>query len=243
MIHVEPASEPAEFDAKVRVPGLRAVAEMVGKAPSPARKNGTAFKQRTSTVKQADGSKVQQPIKREEDLPSSELPTYWTECLDSLMTAYDEVCAYSCFRIHRVTGARSVDHFAPRSRAWDRVYAWTNYRLACSRLNARKRDFTDILDPFEVQTGSFQLELVGFQLLPAAGLDADVTRRIEVTCKRLGLNDYDRQCRERDAERYWAGNVSLTVLREESPLVAIELARQGRLNAGDDGPVDSGPQP
>lgn len=45
--------------------------------------------------------------------------------------------------------------------------------MACSRLNARKRDFTDILDPFEVQTGWFQLELVGFQVLPAPKLDAE----------------------------------------------------------------------
>jgi len=178
VIHVEPAAEPAEFDQKVRLKGLRAVAEMVGKASSPARKKGQkAFEQRTKSVKQADGSKSQQLITREEDLPSSEFPTYWTECLDSLMVAYDEICAYSCFRIHKVTGARSTDHFAPCSRAWDRVYEWKSYRLACSRLNARKRDFTDVLDPFEVQTGWFQLELVGFQVLPAPKLDPGLTAR------------------------------------------------------------------
>lgn len=234
MIHVEPAPEPAEFDAEVRVPGLRAVAEMVGKSPSPARTKGRAYTQRTSTVELPNGSKVKQSIMREEDLPSSELPPYWTKCLDGLMAAYNEVCAYSCFRLHRVTGARSVDHFAPRSRAWDRVYEWTNYRLACSRLNARKRDFTDILDPFEVQTGWFRVELVGFQLIPDPGLNPEVACRIELTCERLGLNDYEhRQCRERDAERYWSGDVSLKVLREESPLVAFELSRQGRLIDGD----------
>jgi hypothetical protein len=217
MIHVEPAPEPPEFDAMVREPGLRAVAEMVGKKPSTPRAGGQPFQQRA---------------KSEWDLSSSELPTYWTRCLDALMTAYDEVCAYSCFRIHRVTGARSVDHFAPRSRRWDRVYEWANYRLACSRLNARKRDFTDILDPFEVQTGWFRLELVGFQLYPSPELDADLATRIQHTCERLGLNDYlHRESRERDAERYWSGGVTLAVLREESPLVAAELTRQGRLRS------------
>ena len=172
MIHVEPAPEPARFHDEVRVPGLRAVAEMVGKPPPYPRTKGRPYARRSRMVVQPDGSKTDEPITREEDLPSSELHPYWTTSLDDLMAAYDEVCAYSCFRIHRVTGARSVDHFAPRSRAWNTVYEWSNYRLACSRLNARKRDFTDVLDPFEVQTGWFRLELVGFQLLPAVDLDA-----------------------------------------------------------------------
>ncbi len=46
MIHVEPAPEPPEFDAMVREPGLRAVAEMVGKKPSTPRAGGQPFQQR-----------------------------------------------------------------------------------------------------------------------------------------------------------------------------------------------------
>lgn len=234
MIHVEPAPEPARFHDEVRAPGLRAVAEMVGKSPPYPRTRGSAYKQRTQTVVEPGGSKRKVLVIREEDLQSSELPAYWTECLDDLMEAYDQVCAYSCFRIHEVTGARSADHFAPRSRAWNLVYEWSNYRLACSRLNARKRDFTDVLDPFEVHTGWFRLELVGFQALPAADLDASIAGRVQNTIDRLGLNDQDlRSSRAKDAEYYWAGDVSLQVLREESPFVATELARQGRLRAGD----------
>lgn len=224
MIHIEPAPEPVDFDQDVRIPGLRAIAEMVGKAPPVPRKGGSPFAQREKTIKLASGVQTRQPIVREEDLPSSEFPTYWENALDSLMTAYDEICAYSCFRIHRVTGGRSVEHFAPRSRAWDRVYEWQNYRLACTRLNARKRDFTDVLDPFEVQTGWFQLELVGFQVLPAPDLDAATWLLVQQTIDRLGLDDF-RTRRAADAEDYWTGNVSLEVLRRESPFVAAELAR------------------
>jgi hypothetical protein len=32
---------------------------------------------------------------------------------------------------------------------------------------------------------------------------------------------------------YWSGDVSLRVLKMESPFVAFELHRQGRLNPGD----------
>jgi hypothetical protein len=117
MIKVTPAPEPAGFDRDVRQPGLRAIAEKAGERPVPPRLKGRAFK------KIAD---------RREDIPGESFPSYWTKALDDLMTAYDSICAYSCFRIHPVTGSRTVDHMAAKSRAWDQVYEWMNYRLACS---------------------------------------------------------------------------------------------------------------
>jgi hypothetical protein len=217
MMHVEPAPEPASFQAKVREPGLRAIAELVGRKPVPARTGGKPFARVAN---------------REEDIPSRKFPTYWTRALDDLMDGYGELCAYSCFRIHRVTGAGSVDHFAAKSGDWDQVYEWLNYRLCCSRLNARKNDFGDVLDPFDVEDGWFHLELVGFQVIPAPGLSQGVVDRVQATVDRLGLNDFRRE-REEDAEGYWARDYSLRALKKESPFVARELHRQSRLNEGD----------
>jgi len=215
----------------VRDPGLIAIAEMVGKPTHKPRPGGQPFRQRTRNVESADGSVERVPVTEEADLPPSEFPTYWTRILDDLMREYHETCAYSCFKIHKVTGARSVDHVAPKSRAWDRVYEWSNYRLVCSLMNARKADFTDVLDPFEIENGWFRLELVGFQLKPAKELPEDRKQEIRDTIGRLGLNDsIFWTSRERDAERYWDGDYSLEVLREESPLVAMELERQERLD-------------
>jgi hypothetical protein len=217
MIRVRPAPEPPSFQERVRDPGLRAIAEMVGETPP--RAAGRRF------AKRAD---------RREDIDADEFPPYWTEALDDLMVAYNRICAYSCFRIHPVTGARSVDHMAPKSRAWDTVYEWTNYRLACALLNARKKDFSDVLDPFDIVSVWFQLELAGFQVLPGHGLKGLVRTEVERTIDRLGLDDFIfRDARKRDAENYWSERVSLAVLAEESPFVARELTRQGRLNAGD----------
>ena len=217
MIRITPAPAPPQFESEVRQPGLRAIAEMVGKTPVYPRTAGKRFKKVAI---------------REEGIPSDELPTYWTKALDDLMASYDRICAYSCFRIHPVTGGRSVDHMAAKSRAWDRVYEWSNYRLASARLNARKREFGDVLDPFEVQDGWFELELVGFLVKPAPGLDPTTRDSVQATIDRLGLNDF-RQDRARDAEYYWSGDVSLSVLTEESPFVAKELRRQRRLCTGD----------
>jgi hypothetical protein len=217
VIPVAEAPEPPDFDEQVRRPGLRAIAEMVGKVPAYPRRHGKPF------------SKISN---RERDIPAAKLPTYWTAALDDLMSGYGEVCAYACFRIHPVTGARSADHFAAKSKNWRMVYEWSNYRLCCTRMNARKNDFGHVLDPFTIQPGWFQLELLGFQVIPNPALSAGQRRAIQETIDRLGLNTFARD-RAKDADRYWRRDVSLVVLREESPFVAEELHRQGRLNPGD----------
>ena len=229
MIPVALATEPPRFEQTVRAPGLRALAEMVGKAPAQPRTKGRAFKQRKDR-----GGVL---ISREDALPSTEFPAYWTEVLDDLMDLYNEVCAYSCFRIHPVTGGRSVDHMAPKSLAWDRVYEWDNYCLCCSLMNANKGAFDDVLDPFEVEDGWFVLELVGYQVLPAKGLDEARASRVKATIDRLKLNSPRcRKTREEHVQDYIDGDVSFGVLLRESPFVAAELRRQGRLR-NVDGPA------
>ncbi len=216
MIPVTPSDEPSEFQAKVREPGLRAIAEMVGERPK--RRLGRAF------AKIAD---------RREDIPAARFPDYWTKCLDDMLEAYNRICSYSCFRIHSVTGAASVDHFAPKSRSWNKVYEWHNYRLAAGRLNARKNNFEDLIDPFDVQPAWFQMNLVSFQVLPNPELNKTLRSQIDATITRLDLNDFRRE-REQDAQVYWDRDVTLKTLRRESPFVAFELERQNRLNNEDE---------
>lgn len=217
MIPVAAADEPSDFDARVRQPGLRAIAELCGK-PSP--------------TKRTAGHALQKIADHEAAIPVDALPSYWVESLDDLMTRYHEICAYSCFRIHPATGARSVDHFVAKSRHWKRIYEWSNYRLCSSRLNARKSAVSTVLDPFRIKPGWFQLELVGFQVHPDRSLSKPQQAKIQRTIDRLGLDDF-RHDREEDAELYSSKDVPLRVLKKESPFVADELRRQGRLNRGD----------
>lgn len=78
------------------------------------------------------------------------------------------------------------------------------------------------------------MELVGFQVLPNPRASKSTRKAVQDSIDRLGLNDSAfRKQREDDAEGYWAGGCSLGVLREESPFVAAELRRHGRLNPGD----------
>ena len=166
MICVTSAPEPATFQKRVREPGLRAIAEMVGERP-PRRR----------------GQRFQKIADRREDIPADKFPPYWTESLDDLMLLYHQICAIRMLFLegHPVTGGRSVDHMAAKSRSHDMVYEWRNYRLACALLNARKKDFGDVLDPFEIVDGWFQLELHGFQVSPSAELENPIRTRVQDT--------------------------------------------------------------
>ena len=204
MIPVTPAPEPAAFDKKVRQPGWRAIHELAA---------GLA------------GSR--------DAIPPGEFPPYWRKVLDELLTSYDRICSYLCLYIPRGAGAPSVDHMLPKSMHWDQVYEWSNYRLACSLMNARK-GVADVLDPFEIEEGWFALELVDFQVVPGEGLPPDVASRVSDTIARLRLSD--RTCcdaRAEYAEDYWAGDVSLAYLARHAPFVMRELQRHGRLRADD----------
>lgn len=164
MIRVSQADEPSSFNTKVRQPGELAIAEMVGEQPK--RSAGRRFNKRAA---------------RREDLSASDFPDYWTRCIEDMMSAYSEICAYSCFRIHKTTGSASIDHLAPKSRRWDKVYEWSNYRLCCSLMNARKNFFEDVIDPFEVEDHWFQLELLGFEVIANPKLKRSQRTLIDAT--------------------------------------------------------------
>ena len=211
MIPVRPAPEPPDFDVRVRQPGLRAIAELVGETPQ--RTAGRRF------GKVADARK---------QIPAGSFPPYWRAALDDLQAAYDRVCAYLCVRIS--TDA-SVDHYLAKSRRWDLVYEWSNYRLACAAMNSYKGEYGDVLDPLEMQDGWFALELVEFQVVAGAGLVDRDAERVRSTIRRLHLNG-PRFCRIRAefAEARWNDEISADYLVRHAPFIARELIRQCRMN-------------
>ena len=219
MIPVTPAPEPSAFDSKVRQPGLRAIAELAGEQPAPPRTAGQPYA----------------PVAASRDaIPADKFPPYWREMLDDLMDSYHRICAYLCLYIPRGTGAPSVDHAVAKSKRWDRVYEWSNYRLASSLMNARKGAAADVLDPFDVKEDWFALELVGFQVLPGDGLADEVTGAVANTIERLRLNDP--ACCEAHAEYaedYWNEGIRLDYLERHAPFVARELRRQHLLSPGE----------
>ncbi len=204
VIPVAQQPEPQEFDAAVRKPGLAALARLGWQAP---------------------GDAVP---------PSDQWKAVWRACLPQLHLAYGGICAYACTYVERVTGAGSVDHFVAKSAGPKDAYEWTNYRLACAKMNSRKRDFSDVLDPFTLADGTFTLNLLDMAIAPSAALPpADLSAAAD-TIRRLSLDDAE--CRDMRAslwDEYIQGHVDADFLRRKSPFVFGEARRQGRLKPGD----------
>lgn len=162
--------------------------------------------------------------------PKTKLKPYWQSCLDEMHTSYNGYCAYLAVYIERVISVGSVDHFIPKLNRVDLAYEWSNYRLACSRMNSRKRDFEDVLDPFEVETGWFRLEPVTGRIYPNPSLSAELKGTIQTTIDRLGLDDAgNRGLRARYFHLYCSVGYPEKALKQQSPFVWVEARRQGLL--------------
>lgn len=162
--------------------------------------------------------------------PQTVIEPYWRHCLDEMHSSYDGCCAYLAVFFERVTGSGSVDHFIAKSQRADLAYEWSNYRLACSRMNSRKREYADVLDPFEVENDWFHLEPVTGRMYPNPELSPDLRCRVQATIDRLGLDDAgNREMRARHYQEYREGYYSVEFLRKRSPFVWSEAGRQGVL--------------
>jgi hypothetical protein len=189
MLKVYARPEPQRFDAEVRRPGRRALAE--GRTP---------------------------------------LPPYWRRCLPDLRSAYDGICAYSCFYIPKVVGSHTVEHFAPKSGAPHLAYEWSNYRLVCGLMNSRKRDFEDVLDPFEIDDGWFELEFASMEVQWADHLPAARRLLVDETIDRLKLNNEDCCTTRREWYEEWEdGHVDDDFMERRAPFIHREAIRQGKV--------------
>ncbi len=159
------------------------------------------------------------------------VPPLWRECASDLHAAYGGVCAYLCVFIEVAIGGATVDHFVPKASSAARlIYEWSNYRLACSRMNQRKRASRDVLDPFRMTRGTFRLELVTGRVFPRPGLSRSQALRARSTIERLRLDDAEcRDLRARHYQDYCERRYDSDFLSRYSPFVWAEAKRQGLL--------------
>lgn len=161
---------------------------------------------------------------------SAKIAPYWRDCLTDLHQAYGGVCAYIGVFFERVMGAGSVDHFIAKSALAGQAYEWSNYRLACSTMNSRKREYNDVLDPFFLAPNSFWLQLSTGHIYPNPHLAAQPRRIVEQTIERLGLDDPAcRELRARLYQEYLEYQLPSDYLRKLSPFIWGEANRQGVL--------------
>jgi len=162
--------------------------------------------------------------------PRADIEPYWRACLTDLHRAYGGVCAYLGIFFERVMGGGSVDHFIAKSASAGLAYEWSNYRLACSTMNSRKREYGDVLDPFFLAPDLFRLQLSTGHIYPHPDLDAVSMRLVEQTIEQLGLDDpLCRELRVRWYQDYLEHGLPSVYLKSKSPFVWSEANRQGLL--------------
>jgi hypothetical protein len=162
--------------------------------------------------------------------------SYWREVLGHLHKEYRGICAYTCHWIAYDTGAKTVEHFLPKSEHPNEAYHWENYRLVCQLLNTRKRTNESIMDPFFIKDGWFTIDFPSLLVKPASGLTEIQNERVKMTRDQLRLNDESTclKTRARYVERYCKRSIDFQYLREEAPFLALELTRQDLVNTIND---------
>ena len=153
---------------------------------------------------------------------------YWRKSLPDLYTSYNKICAYSAQWIPRPEGSPTVDHFLPKSAKPELAYEWDNFRLASLRMNARKNDFQDVIDPCKLNLGDFILDFPVLSISASFNLSDSLKKQIMDTIDRLKLND--EICKQGRLE--WLMPYCETVypfeyLKKKAPFIAYELERQG----------------
>lgn len=204
-------SEPADFDDKVRQPGLRWLRERLGGARTP-----------------RPGAPVR-PLAPGEQLSATGLKDYWTACLPDLRALY-RVCSYTGLKIRE--GGDSVDHFECKERCvgdatkHSQIYEWRNFRYAFLNVN-RYRGTRQVIDPFEVQADWFALEFVGLTVCPGERLQGETLGRVRDTITFAGLNEpWLVRLRLEYFDAWNAGQMHWGWLRECAPFIAAEIERQ-----------------
>jgi len=155
---------------------------------------------------------------------------FWQNIHQDLYRGHRGVCVYCASwtphpRSRRGVDHTSIDHFVPKSKNRTLAYEWSNFRLVRSRLNNRKDNFEDVLDPCTLQPGWFHLDFTTFFLEPDATLPAEAKRQVAATIQRLLLNDDFSYVNERArvVYRYTAGKFSFADIQKLYPFIAFEM--------------------
>ena len=159
---------------------------------------------------------------------------YWRKIHHDLYKGHRGICVYCSSWTPRAKHSprgldhTSVDHFVPKSLAPKKAYEWSNFRLCRTRLNHKKDNYLDVLDPCTVTDGWFIIDFTTFQIRPAPGLPQAVESSVISTIDRLQLNVDNDYVDERIAviREYALDRLSLPQLQSKYPFIAQQIQTQ-----------------
>lgn len=157
--------------------------------------------------------------------PTSEnFPNHWTQFQPELAEGFHDRCGWWAMRL----ADGDVDHFLSKKKRRDLTYEWSNYRYIAGTVNSSKKTWDDqLLDPFEIQDGWFEVLLPSMQLVTTANLPAALLPKAKLTIEKLHLDNGRkvRRNRQRWFEDYKAQKITFAGLQDFAPLVAKAVAK------------------
>ena len=172
---------------------------------------------------------VERPGKRWLATHKQERPRdLWSKFKPQLAEAFRNLCAYSA--MYEPVG--TIDHFVSISEDRRRAYDWTNYRYCSGWLNSSKQHLPskDVLDPFLVRDGWFEILLPSLQLVVADALPRAYRARANRMLVRLHLRDGEAVMRQRRMwlRMYEEGKLPLEGLAKMAPLIAKAVQKRAK---------------
>lgn len=121
-----------------------------------------------------------------------------------------------------------VDHYLSTENYRHLAYAWKNYRYIAGTVNSSKKTLDDqVLDPFEIQPGWFEIILPSMQLVRTSAVPLAFQAKADFTLTKLHLGNglKVRRNRKRWYEDYRDKGLPMHLLEEYAPLVADAVAK------------------
>ncbi|WP_202884433.1 hypothetical protein [Pseudomonas sp. SWRI154] len=159
--------------------------------------------------------------------PDKSRPTdLWSIFKPELARGFNDRCAVAAMWIPDGT----VDHFVSCHEDMSLAYEWSNYRYMAGWLNSSKskKKAADLLDPFHVGDGWFEIVLPSLQLALTDKVPPAFRQRAENTLTDLPIRDDERLLRTRREwlRMYEEGELSLEGLRKKAPLIADAVEKR-----------------
>lgn len=156
--------------------------------------------------------------------PGAERPRdFWSSFRGILAEGFAHRCGYTA--MHQPAG--TIDHLRSYKTHPELSYEWKNLRFASQWINSAKKT-DDVLDPYEVGDGWFEVLLPSMQLVATDKVPPEYREIVARTLRRLPLSHDERVLKQR---RGWYGmyrqkKLSLEGLRDVAPLVAAAVEKQ-----------------
>ncbi|MCX4219239.1 hypothetical protein MKZ87_16505 [Pseudomonas sp. MCal1] len=153
----------------------------------------------------------------------------WTPFKFDLAEGFEHRCAFGAMWIPDGT----VDHFVSCNEDRTLAYEWSNYRYMAGWLNSSKskKKAADLLDPFDVCEGWFEVLLPSLQLVVTDEVPAAFREIAKKTLASLPIRDDERllKVRREWLRMYEDEELTLEGLRRKAPLIAAAIDKRAAL--------------